>query len=128
MARPENTNDVVDRTEVIATFMPEKFTTTPKLLHAYAQFVDTATERLGGNVIVDHGCVTVTRHRTDDELVDQLKRDQSDWDMRKRWYDQLTSGEEFKYPGLIQTVREWAAAEGLPDLPEDAGKAKVADD
>lgn len=118
MARPETTNDVVERTEQIATFIPGKFDTNPKLLHAYAQFIDTATSRLGGTVTDDHGVVTVTRQRGDDELVRQLKKDQSDWDYKKKWYEQIAAGEEFKYPNLIPVVAEWAEANGYAPLPE----------
>lgn len=122
MARPESIGDVADRTEVVAIFNPKRFDATPALLHPYAKFVEAAVERFGGTVTKDYNGVTVTRQRTDDELVEQLRRDQSDWDARKRWYDQLAAGGEFKYPNLIPGLVEWAATEGFPELPPDAGQ------
>ncbi|PJE23618.1 MAG: hypothetical protein CK431_10200 [Mycobacterium sp.] len=124
MARPSTTDEVTDRRVRLAQFDFEQFATHPKLVKAYADFVEAAREvyqNCGAEEELSCGSVAVYRGATDEELEKQLRLMQLSWDHRKKEYDKAAEQGVASIPDndlrgyRINGIRSFAKAEGLAD-------------
>jgi hypothetical protein len=112
--KPQNVNQVQDRTERIATFDLEKINAIPALLKHYVALIETA-QKQGGEVTTTYGnSVEVFIPKNRKQLEDRLAYEQREWDRHQELYNQVRNGEVIR-SYLESGVTEWAKTEGLPE-------------
>ena len=114
--KPQNVNQVQDRTERIATFDLDKINAIPALLKHYVALIETA-QKMGGEVNTTYGSnVEVFIPKNRKQLEARLEYEQREWDRQADLYAKVRSGEVIK-SYYESGVTEWAKNEGL-DAPE----------
>jgi hypothetical protein len=112
--KPQNVNQVQDRTERIATFDLDKINAIPALLKHYVALIETA-QKMGGEVNTTYGStVEVFIPKNRKQLEARLEYEQREWDRYEGLYNQVRDGEVIK-SYYESGVTEWAKTEGLPE-------------
>jgi uncharacterized protein YdeI (YjbR/CyaY-like superfamily) len=114
--KPQNVNQVEDRTVRIALFELDKINALPGLLKHYVALIETA-QKMGGEVSTTYGStVEVLIPKDRKQLQERLEYEQREWDRYSDLYAKVRSGEAIK-SYYESGVTEWAKNEGL-DAPE----------
>ena len=119
MARPESLAGIeIEQTE-FATIDVNLIADRGDFLKAYAVFME-QVQKLGGSVEVAtySSRATFTRPPTSKEQEDQLRRAQSNWDERKKYYDLLATVGDVEHEYQRSYAKEHAKDMGLPFPPE----------
>lgn len=121
--KPQNVNQVKNRTIQIATFETAELTALPALMKVYVALVE-AVQKMGGEVKKNYSSVQVFIPKNREQLADQLESEQREWDRKEELYKTVQNGEAIK-SYQEYGLKEWAETEGLPEPvfvkePEDA--------
>ena len=118
MSRPESLSDIEIEVTDFATVDVEKIAGDGSLLKAYATFME-AVQKAGGTVEIRYSSrAEFKRPPTLVEQVAQLKSAQAQWDMHKKYYEQMAEIGSCEYEYQQSHAKDWALAEGLPFPPE----------
>jgi hypothetical protein len=119
MARPETIKDVKERTISVGRIEVNKFLTNPSLLKAYIAFGEAVEKNHGELVDSGYNGVEFKLLRTEEQLHDQLRSEQYQWDDSHKLYNRavMRYHEDVEAPKDYQQdrIKEWAEQEGLPD-------------
>jgi hypothetical protein len=116
MARPETVADIDPGVVTIATVHLDAISTDPVLLKGYTDML-TAMTKGGAEVETRYQTVTFSRGKSDAELAEQLRSEQSTWDNSQLIYERWARGEEFDHEYMVATAKRHAQKEGLPMFP-----------
>lgn len=118
MARPESIADIKAEQIEFATVDVNLIANRGDYLKAYAMFME-AVQNLGGEVSVSYGSrTTFTRPPTDKDLKTQLTAEQTKWDERQKYYEQLRDVGDVEYSHQRTYAQQHVESEGLPWPPE----------
>ncbi|MBV9921913.1 MAG: hypothetical protein JOY78_13815 [Pseudonocardia sp.] len=118
MARPETIEDIeINRTE-FGSIDVNKIANDGTLLKAYAIFLE-SVQKAGGEVELRYGSsATFTRAPSPKEQFDQLRAAQREWDVAKKYYEQIAAVGDTEHSYQRREAEVWAEKEGLPFPPE----------
>lgn len=113
MARPATIADIkAEYTKIeIATVQMDQFSSDPQRIKAYSDFIN-ALAKLGATMDVSYNTVRIRVPKNQEQLEDQLRLDQGEWDRNQANYEQALRA-EFVEKWRQHSIREWAKSEGL---------------
>jgi hypothetical protein len=120
MSRPETMRDVQNRMIQIASFELNLIAANPALMKHYVGLIE-YVQKNGGEVKTSYGnSMTIFILRNRDQLQDQLRSEQYDWDDCERLYN-LASVDIYEVKEYQRSrIKTWAKEEGLPDPFEES--------
>ena len=125
MARPETVRDVERKTIQIATFEVAELTALPALMRCYVALVETV-QKMGGEIQKNYSSVMVHIPKDNEQLAEQLKSEQANWDRNADLYELVLAGKPIK-SYQEYSLTEWAKKEGLgePEFVKEDEDASV---
>ena len=113
MSRPVTIADVTVTTIEIATVQMDQFSGDPHRIKSYSDFVGTLA-KIGATMDVSYSTVRIKVPKNREQMEDQLKSDQNQWDRNEEGYNKALRG-EFVESWRRYSISEWAESEGLKE-------------